>query len=71
LLDDLAALSDRISFTFTPQGCVFPALFNITSGNAGRRCDNTHMGFDRQSLTEDYMRPNAQTAQLTWPNVVD
>jgi hypothetical protein len=44
--------------------------FNITSGNAGRRCDNTHMCFDRQSLTEDYMRPSAQTAQLAWPNVV-
>jgi hypothetical protein len=44
--------------------------FNIRIPKAGSRCDNTHMSFDRQSLTEDSMRPNAQTAQLAWPHVV-
>jgi len=41
------------------QHC-FPIVyqFDITSANAGRQCDNTHICI-LTVATEDYMRPNA------------
>ena len=36
--------------------------FDITTGNTGRQCDNTHS--DLTTLTEDYMLPNAQTGDI-------
>src|SRR4029078_11574179 len=58
------AARDLLSVTFMPHGWKISSTNLILQATTLAVSATTHICFDRQSLTEDYMRPNAQTAQL-------